>query len=503
MRKLKIASVLGFLFVLALVPIITMQTNALTIKSDYTKEEKEILEIIEEPKAAIEYSPDGKGYLNSIGSPNKYLLHVEGTPYQMGYQHGWLRAQAVKFLASSASFKQILLAFCGLTSMEEARQMLQQVLSGTVVGKVLAWLLGQNYIDQLFRTFSDILDVVVQLVRSIVNYNLQFVPQELKDEMKGIADGATARGYATSLSDVYLLNLGFDALLSFIYPIATPFMQISQWMSWHACDGFVATGSATADGRTIMGRNWMFTAYGLKDYSLIIEQKPNSGNKFINVAIPGIVGVIAGMNTKGIGIGMDMIPAWDCDPGHFGMGAPFLARMALQYKNEYADAYYYIGNSHHGVSWLYIVGDGKGTNTGGCIVERSASWWFGREDDYEVWWPYAPLYDMREHKSNLVVVANSYGHPLQNIGAQGVVLPDSVWRYTVVADKCLAKYGTMTPTDAKAIVDYAHPPNYNYYNPDPNGPIEGIRTVFDLTNLKVYSLYGYYNHPWVTYQLTA
>jgi hypothetical protein len=393
-------------------------------------------------------------------------------------------------------------------TLEESYAMLEQAITGNTVGDVLGWLLGQDYINQVLNTYTDILDAVIVLIKSVVNNNLQFVPQELKDEMRGIADGATAAGYPTTLASVQLLNLGFDALLSWLYPIVAPLMNLNQFMNFHACDGFVATDHATSGGVTYMGRNWMFTAYGLKDYSLLVEYKPATGYKFIASNIPGMVGVTTGMNVKGIGVGIDMVPAFDCDPGHFGMGGPLMVRMTVQYKAELEAARDYLGTTHCGVSWLFIVGDGQGTNKGGVIVERSASWWFGREDNYDPhgWFPYfgwgGACIDVKEEKDDLVAVANNYVQGTMNTGSGGYILEDSVWRYNTVVGLCLAKYGVMTFADAKSIVDYAHPPNYGYYGTNPNSAIEGIRNALDLTNLKISALFGYYNHPWVTYTLT-
>jgi hypothetical protein len=461
------------------------------------------------PNSAATYSPDGKGYLTLLASPNKYLMHLEGSSYAMGYQHGWLRAQAVQTLASTYSFKQILLAFVGVT-VEESYDMLEQAITGTTVGNVLAWLLGQNYINQVLATYTDILDAMIVLIKDVVRNNMQFVPQELKDEMRGIADGATAHGYPVNVESVQLLNLGFDAILSFLYPIVTPLMNLNQFLSFHACDGFVATDHATAGGITLMGRNWMFTAYGLKDYSLMIEYKPSAAGsiKFMTSGIPGMVGSITGMNVRGIGIGIDMVPAFDCHPGHFGMGGPLMCRMAIQYKGELEAARDYLGTTHCGVSWLFSVGDGQGTNKGGVVVERSASWWFGREDNYDPhqWFPYVgwggASIDVKEEKDDLVCLANNYIPVTMNTGAAAFILEDSVWRYNTVTGLCLAKYGVMTFENAKSIVDYAHPPNYGYYGTNPYQAIQGIRNALDLTNLKMASLYGYYGQPWVTYTLT-
>ena len=78
---------------------------------------------------------------------------------------------------------------------------------------------------------------------------------------------------------------------------------------------------------------------------------------------------------------------------------------------------------------------------------------------------------------------------------------DSLWRYETLTGLLLDKYGSIDDESGKGLVDYLHPPAYGYYGDDPNQPIGASRTLYDLSNLKLWSLYGNYNDPWVYYDL--
>lgn len=55
-------------------------------------------------------------------------------------------------------------------------------------------------------------------------------------------------------------------------------------------------------------------------------------------------------------------------------------------------------------------------------------------------------------------------------------------------------------TEGRYLVDYKHPPNYEYYGKDPAQPIGGTISLFDLTNLEIWSLYGNFDDLWVNYK---
>jgi hypothetical protein len=506
-RTYRYATILAFLTALILIPAITFYPASTAVSVDSSSDsDSSTVQLItdspttDEPQSSISYSPDGKGYLTYIGGGKK-LLHVEGTPWQMGYQHGYLLASGVAEMASSETFKQIILGFVGL-DVDEARDLLEDYITKGVVKDLLGWLISSSTIDALFNTLDDILDILIEIIKIILTFNDNYVPSEFLSEMQGIAAGARARGYNVEYEQILLLNMGFDAILSFVYPVVTPLLPILELLGFHMCDGFVARAGATTDGRTIMGRNFMFNPVGFKDHGLLIEQKPNSGYEFVSVAAPAFVGAVAAMNTRGIGIGCDMVPATDCSPGNFGMGVLLTCRKVAQYGSEWTSARDIVKYSKRGVSWLYLIGDGRTTKKGGVILETSAHYCYERRIDYKKpWYIPNPWYSQIEKKSDLLIVANHMIRPEANLMCGSYGISDSRWRYETLCNLALNAYGSIDVAKGKALVDYLHPPNYGYYGNDLDQPVGASRTCFDLTNLKLWALYGHYDDAWAYHAL--
>jgi hypothetical protein len=316
-------------------------------------------------------------------------------------------------------------------------------------------------IEQIFNDLDQsITDLLLALVLMIAKNNLKYVPQALIEEMRGVADGATAAGYPTSFDNVLILNMAFDAILSIVYPIITPLLPILEALGiFHMCNAFVAHGSATSNGDTIMGRDFMFNAAVFSEVALLIEQDPDSGNKFVSTTAPGFVGVTAAMNEKGLGIGMDMCPSVDCTPAEFGMGCLLTARYVIQNADELSEAVNIIKNSKRGVSWIYPIGDGRGSEVGGCALEVSAHYCYPRYSDYKKPWWLLNIYPQIETKKDLVVIANHFIRSEINILSLSYAVEDSRWRYEVLVDLALDMYGNINHLSGRELIDFLHPPN--------------------------------------------
>ena len=401
----------------------------------------------------------GRGYVADLGN-GKYLMHLEGNPYEMGYQQGCLAPEAVQKMT---------------------KEFVKSVLKG-------------------YDIPEDIIPGLIKLGKEIAKENERYIPSEFIEEMRGIADGARDRGYDVSYEDVLLLNLGFDVVLSVAYPIATP---IVAWQDKKgiACDGFVAMDDATSDGRVLMGRSFMFNPEVFHEVAMLIEQYPSRGHRFVSVSAPGFVGVTAAMSSAGIAVGMDMVPAMNTKPFVSGMGCLLTARQVVQYADELSDAVNMIKGSKRGVPWLYIIGDGQGREKGGAVVEVSADK-FARYMDYEYpsWAENLNLPKQIEDKDDLVVLANHYIVPEMYLTISYAV-EDSLWRYETLMNLILQNYGSIDVEKGKELVDYLHPPNYGYYGEDENIPVAATRTLFDLSNLELWSLYGMYTDPWAHWKL--
>ncbi|MBN1698256.1 MAG: hypothetical protein JW881_12140 [Spirochaetales bacterium] len=418
------------------------------------------------------YAPDKKGYL-AVNAAGKKFLHIEGTGYQMGYQHGYLLARNVSRLASDDFIITILANYMDMTASEFTSKV------GAAVTRLVC---------NAFRTTSGIFE--------------DNIPEEFRDEMRGIYDGVTAKGYAVEYDNILVVNIAFDILLGVAYPIVSPVLGIKNNFAPHMCDGFIVYGNGTTDKRTLMGRNFMFTDAYLHEEMLFVEYCPRNGYRFVSPTLPGWVGLVAGMNANGIGIGCDMAPAVAANVTNVGMGVLMANRRALQYSRKLSEGVDYITNADLGISWIIALASGKSENKG-AVIETSATLTKIRYADYT----YPRFYNLIsglpkqiEDKPDLLVFANHYIVPQMVILSGNAAIPDSRWRYETLTNLLLDNYGGIDVEKAKRLVDYLHPPAYNYYGTNPRAAVKGSRSLYDLTNGEIWSLYGHYGDEWIHYR---
>ena len=450
----------------------------------------------------IATTPDGKGYLMEL-QPGKLLMHLEGTGYQMGFQAGYLDPASVVALASDDWFMNVVK---GLLSASDAIlvSVMREVLKYSRLVSVLPSV-PDSVLQANKALSSDSLDDLLYKLLAICKVtcanNEHYVPQEFRNEMQGIVDGVAAAGYSVSYDYVRLLNMGMDAMLALAYPVVEPLLIWLNLFEFLSCSGFVVQGSATTTGHTYMGRHWQFTSYITKDHMLFQEFVPVNGYKFLSTSCAGFVGLTAAMNNQGIGIGNDMVPACDCNPDNFGMGTLLTCRYVAQYKGQLTDAKNFIQTSVRGCSWIYGIGDGRNGETGGMALETSARYCYARTMSYTLPW-YAFFADKQiESKSNLVTYTNHYIYYNMKSWADSTAITDSKDRYSWLTNAVLSAYGTINFDIATSLIDYLHPPNYNYYGSDPNQAVECAISSWDLTTLEARGLWGHYNDPWATYSL--
>jgi len=456
------------------------------------------------------YAPDNIGYIEPLPEdPSKYKMHLEGLPKQMGYQMGYLGAESVQRLASEDWFKNI------VTGLLDASDDILIIVLGDVLDyNRLVDVVGSVVSDSVLQaakyvsgdSIDTLLDKLLILCRALVAYNsVHYVPEELRDECQGVADGASDVDplHPVSYDDVLLLNMGMDALLALAYPVVEPYLFWLDLFSFLSCSGYVVKGAGTVGGRTIMGRHWQFSSYVLYEEMMMIEYYPSSGYKFISTSAPGFVGLTSAMNSQGIGIGQDMVPAQDCDPANYGMGTLFTARMVAQHYGQYSTAINYITSLPHGCSWIYGIGDGRNGETGGCALELSDNYYRVRDMSYtRPWWALFS-YDTIEKKNDLVTWTNHYIYVRMNDLADSTAIDDSTNRYKWLTNEVLAKYGTINLDSGATLIDYLHPPKYDYYTGGPDMPVGACLTAWDLTNLQAKALFGLYSDLWVTVTLAV
>jgi hypothetical protein len=179
----------------------------------------------------------GAGWLEEInGYP---VLHLKGSPYELGYQHGVLMKERVR----------------------------------SNLGNILA--LGE---EETLVEVGPVKMKPADAIRTIVKIQEPFVPQKYFQEMRGLAEGA-----GLELDDVQMANFLPELFHCSGFAIANS-----------------ATADGTLyHGRVLdYAIDW-----GLQDHAVIIVVEPDEGIPFVNVSYAGFIGSVTGMNAEHISVG--------------------------------------------------------------------------------------------------------------------------------------------------------------------------------------------------------
>jgi hypothetical protein len=210
------------------------------------------------------------------------MVEVAGEPYERGRQHG----QALG---------------------ERIRHLRDRLIGDIVFGKGPA--MGAAFLTVLLGI----------LARMHPN-----IPRELREEMRGVADGARV-----SYRDILLINCFDDVLHALIQlnPVLAPLLHhrfVKPVLGWigapptpapgFACSSFVLTGSASATGAPIHGRNLDYLVHDgfvdptglvpreLRENVVVFVVRPTRGQPFASIAWPGFVGLVTSVNGAGLSL---------------------------------------------------------------------------------------------------------------------------------------------------------------------------------------------------------
>lgn len=224
-----------------------------------------------DPTAVLRY---GAGY--RYPQDGWTVLHIEGKPYDRGYQHGRLMAPEIADYVSTLATAR--------SSKEPAR----------------GWSDHRTLINALFLRKFD---------------------RESLEEMKGIAEGAsnagaTFDGRELDLVDIAAVNMHFefeslDAALRAtpeglkgdpLDPACCEVEPADAPAKRDHCSAFAATGPATADGKIVFGHITMFGLPVVRHYRVWLDIKPETGHRVFTQTYPGGIqsGMDYGYNDAGI-----------------------------------------------------------------------------------------------------------------------------------------------------------------------------------------------------------
>ena len=190
-------------------------------------------------------TPEQKFWISKANTFEKNgwtYLHIEGTPAERGFQHGYLLAKdikdAIRVLSVEWNYR---------TSME------------------WPWLV--NIAGEMFTPKVDAEDLA---------------------EIDGIVDGMKAAGISTNRNEIVTLN-GSIELFDYWWPSVKDSLKVnSNEPPRESCSSFIATGSMTADGEIVLGHN---TMCGFQDpfCNVIIDIKPEKGHEILMQSTPGLI----------------------------------------------------------------------------------------------------------------------------------------------------------------------------------------------------------------------
>ena len=220
------------------------------------------------------------------------FVHLEGTPSEIGFQHGYLLAPEIR---DSEKVTRLEITHDNNKSWGFFRHAAQEML----------W---------------------------------PHIEKEYREELQGIADGLNAHGVKLDVWDVVAMNASMEwgyyvKEYDREHKIKTPPTGPGEH-----CSAFVATGSYTKDGRVVIAHNnWTQYLDGAR-WTTIFDIAPAKGYRFIMDSYPGFIhsGDDFNINSAGIMVTETTIThffGWDAN----GIPEFVRARKAVQYANSIDD----------------------------------------------------------------------------------------------------------------------------------------------------------------------
>jgi hypothetical protein len=220
-------------------------------------------------------------------------VHLEGTPQEVGYQHGYLLAAEIEDL-----YKVFVLEL--------------------VHDNGKSW--------DFFREASK-------------NMLWPHVEQEYREEMQGIVEGVNAQGVKLDLWDVVAMNASQEwSYYVAEYDKAHKIASLPTVTAPEHCSAFVAVGSYTKDGKVVIAHNnWTSYLDGSR-WTIAFDIAPEHGYHLLMDGLPGLIhsGDDFGVNSAGMVITETTITGFH---GFDTNGVPEFvrARKAMQYSASIDD----------------------------------------------------------------------------------------------------------------------------------------------------------------------
>jgi len=249
------------------------------------------------------------------------VLHLQGSPHDIGYQYGYLLAPEIH-------------------DADRALQLYLKHMTGR------DWVFFRNAAKRLFWPKLD---------------------PEYREELTGLADGLKARGYPYTPADMLAHNGWIELDWYYLPTLQAAKLHrraISKAPSF--CSAFIATGRMTRDGKIVMAHNtWIDYIIGER-MNVILDIRPQHGNRLMMDTWPGWIfsGSDFAINSAGLLITETTITGFT---GFKEDGIPEFdrARKAAQYAGSLDDFVRIMSEGNNGgYANTWLVGDTKTNEIG-------------------------------------------------------------------------------------------------------------------------------------------
>ena len=233
-------------------------------------------------------------------------VHLEGSPSEVGFQHGYLLAPEI----------------------EDSKQAIELSIT-----------------HEVNHTWKELRKISQQVL-------WPHVPDEYRQELQGIDDGLKSHGSKLDVIDLVTMN----AYMEFPYYYDEPKKSVGEH-----CSAFIATGAYTKDGRIVIGHNNWTDYLTASRWNMVFDIAPSSGHPLIMDGMPGLIHSADdfGMNNSGIVITETTISNFHgFDPNAVPEFAR--ARKAMQYAESIDDFTRIMKDGNNGgYANTWLVGDTK------------------------------------------------------------------------------------------------------------------------------------------------
>ncbi|MFA7693461.1 MAG: C45 family peptidase [Candidatus Hydrogenedentales bacterium] len=280
---------------------------------------KEVV-LVDSPEVTC-VAEEGAGKLYQVGEHP--VLVMEGTPEEMGYQHGKLLAKEIHHIIREGYMPKAL------------------------------W--NRGYSKEYVNAQSARMEA--------------FFPESAKEELRGITRGVQEKGYDITYEEI---RLGITQAEILHFPPDGP----------PACSNFACWGKWTTDGRLLHGRNLDWNIKGdAQDSHLILVWRPTGGKPFMMIGWAAGIGSVSGMNSQGITMGEMTLPSPDVT--FDGLPLFLQMRLLLETCSTLDESVAFMENCSRTTGWNFIIGDGKIPD--GRALETDAKYCtvYGPEDEKE------------------------------------------------------------------------------------------------------------------------